>query len=143
MTRRSKPPAGEGTDGRIDRIETGLGLLFAADVAGDVLDAIDLEKLRAGEPVDRAVDVERLGGALGQPAGRLIARGLLRDVARGSLGGVIVREIAGQAGARAVRSAIERADGEAAFAALDPAVRRRPPDDAVHVEVTRPDEDAE
>jgi hypothetical protein len=94
------------------RLEKGLQLLFAAEVAEEAVDAVDLQALRAGAAVEEAVDPERLGSALGRPVGRALAQRAVGDAAEGYVG-VLVREAVGRAGARACRVALERVDAEA------------------------------
>lgn len=95
------------------RLEEGLQLLFAAGVAEEAVEAVDLEALRAGDPLEDAVDAERLGAALGRPVGRALAQRVVGDAAVDGYAGLVVREAAGRAGARACRVALERADPDA------------------------------
>lgn len=95
------------------RLEKGLQLLFAAEVAEEAVEAVDLEALRAGDPLKDAVDAERLGAALGRPVGRALAQRVVGDAAVDGYAGLVAREAAGRAGARACHVALERADPDA------------------------------
>lgn len=95
------------------RLETGLKLLFAAEVAQEAASAVDLEALRAGDPLEEAVDAERLGAALGRPVGRALAQRAVGEATSEGYAGLVAREVAGRAGARVCRAAVERADADA------------------------------
>lgn len=99
---------GGSTESSLDRLDTGLELVMAAEVIGEALEAIDVEALRAGASLEEAVDAERLGAAIGRPAGHLLARRMVGDAAGDGLAGTVAREAAGRAGARAVSVAVER-----------------------------------
>lgn len=90
-----------------DRLESSAELLLAAEVAGDALAAVDLEAL-GSEPLSAAVDAERLGAALGRPAGHLVVRRVVGEDAADGLAGAVAREAAGRACARATRVAVQR-----------------------------------
>lgn len=111
------------------RLEQGLQLLFAAEVAEEAYDAVDVEALRDGAPLEEALDPERLGSALGRPVGRALVRRALGDAADDGYAGLIVREAASRAGARACRAAVERADAlpEALPEGLAPSLSRFAP----------------
>lgn len=115
------PTFGDADDGT-DRIDRGLNALFAAEVTSDVLEAIDVDALAAGEPIDRAVDVDALASALGKPAGRLAAEGLLRRTGAGGVAGIVVREAVTRVGARALERALVEADVEELLATIEAAV---------------------
>lgn len=100
--------SGGSTESSLDRLDTGLELVMAAEVIGEALEAIDVEALRAGASLEEAVDAERLGAAIGRPAGHLLARRVVGDAAGDGLAGTVAREAAGRAGARAVSVAVER-----------------------------------
>lgn len=100
--------AGGDESSSTDTLETGLELLLAAEVVDDVLEAVDFDALRAGAPLERAVDAETLGAALGRPAGHLLARRAIGDAVGDGLAGTVAREAGGRAGARVVRVAVER-----------------------------------
>lgn len=100
--------ASGGDESSTDTIETSLELLLAAEVVGDALEAVDFDALRAGAPLERAVDAETLGAALGRPAGHLLARRVIGDSVGDGLAGTVGREAGGRAGARVVRVAVER-----------------------------------
>lgn len=96
------------TESSFDELDAGFELVMAAEVLGDALEAIDIEALRSGASLEQAVDAERLGVALGRPAGHLLARRVVGDAAGDGLAGTVAREAAGRAGARAVRVAVDR-----------------------------------
>ena len=96
------------TESSLDGLETGLEPVMAAEILVDALEAIDVEALRAGASLEQAVDADRLGAALGRPAGHLLARRVVGDTAGDGLVETVAREAAGRAGARAVSVAIER-----------------------------------
>ena len=101
--------ASDGDDGSsTDALETSFELLLAAEVVGDALEAVDFDALRAGVPLEQAVDAETLGAAIGRPAGHLLARRAIGDAAGGGLAGTVAREAGGRAGARVVQVAVER-----------------------------------
>jgi hypothetical protein len=104
------------------RLEKGLQLLFAAEVAEEAVDAVDMQAVRAGAPVDDAVDPEQLGSALGRPLGRALAHRAVGDVAADGYPGMKIREAAGPAGARACRVALERVDADTLPVSLSPSV---------------------
>lgn len=85
--------------------------LFAGEVAEEAVEAIDVEGLRAGDPLEAAVDAERIGAALGRPLGRALAQRAVGD-AVDEYAGRLEREVAGRVGARDCRAALERADLE-------------------------------
>lgn len=91
-----------------DTLEMGFELLLVAEVAGDVLEAVDFDALRDGTSFEEAVDAESLGAGLGRPAGHLLARRAIGDAAGDGLAGTVAREAGGRAGARVVRVAVER-----------------------------------
>ena len=99
--------------GSSPRLEQGLQLLFAAEVAEEAVEAVDLDALRAGTPLEEAVDADRLGAALGRPVGRALAKRAVGDAAADGYAGLLAREVAGRAGARACRVALERANPDA------------------------------
>jgi hypothetical protein len=91
-----------------DTLETGFELLLAAVVVGEALAAVDFDALRAGAPLERAVDADTLGAALGRPAGHLLARRAIGDAAGDGLAGTVGREAGARVGARVVEIAVER-----------------------------------
>lgn len=101
-------PTDGSTGSPFDELDAGLELVMAAEVLGDALEAIDVQAIRAGASLDQAVDAERLGVALGRPAGHLLARRVVGDAAGDGIAGTVAREAAGRAGARAVRVAVDR-----------------------------------
>lgn len=105
-------PFDAGTDASlpVERLDRGLNLLFAAEVASDVFDAVDVEAFRSADRIEDAVDVGTLAVAVGQPAGRLVARGAAKGVLGGGVAGLVGREIAGRAGARAWERACTATD---------------------------------
>ncbi|WP_129113074.1 hypothetical protein [Halegenticoccus tardaugens] len=124
-------------DEALKRVESSLNALFVVQVAEEILEAVDFEALRVGEAYERAVDRERLGEALGRPAGRVVAQRMVHQVAGGGLAGILGREIAGQVGALVFRTALRRADPDAVLNALE-SIAEAPDggaEDAVIIEV--------
>lgn len=101
-------PADGSTESPLDGLDSALELVMAAEVLGEALEAIDVEALSAGASLEQAVDAERLGVALGRPAGHLLARRVVGDAAGDGLAGTVAREAGRRAGARAVSVAVER-----------------------------------
>ncbi|SEP06038.1 hypothetical protein SAMN04487948_11279 [Halogranum amylolyticum] len=106
-------------DRRLERIEQGLEVLFASEVAREVFAAVDFEALLADEPAVDAVDVDRLAGAIGRPLGRAIAQYVVDSdgtvgVAKRALGSEIGSRIA----AETFRAATENVDVEAVVETL-------------------------
>lgn len=106
-------------DGPLGLVDSGLNALFATQVAEEVFEAVDFEALRAGAPIDRAVDVEHLTRTVGQPAGRLLARELARQAPGGKVTELLGREVGGVAAAFLLRRLLEGIDPEGAAAVLD------------------------
>lgn len=98
-------------DGRLERIERGLDLLFATEVAKEILEAVDFEAILAAEPAEDPVDVDRLAAALGRPVGRVLAQRVLGESGTTGLAG---RTVGGRVGGRVaeetVRIAVENVD---------------------------------
>lgn len=111
------------SSGALDKLGTGLDLVFAAEVTRDMAAAIDVEQLEAGAPIDEAVEYRQLGSALGRPAGRLLASGAMRGALKGGVAGLVVREAASRAGAAVLQTALQRADTESIVESLDPGLR--------------------
>jgi len=109
----------DGGNGPLDDVESGLDALVVVDVARELLEAVDVEALQSGAPVEEAVDDERLRQAIGGPVGRLAARRIADRATGGGLAGLVGREVAGRIGSAAVRRAVKRVDPEALAAALD------------------------
>lgn len=123
-------------DWPLDTLDSGLNALFATQVAEEVFEAVNFEALRAGEPINQAVDLDHLTRTIGQPAGRLLARELARQAPGGKVTEVLGREIGGLAAAFVFQRILEEADPDAAAALLGPP---GPPidefEDAVTVEI--------
>lgn len=107
-----------GTDGSLDRIETGLNALFAAEVVEEIYEAVDFEALRTGEAAGEAIDHEQLARAVGDPIGRIVARRVASKVTSGGVTGVVGRELAGRIGTVVVQTLLEHSEPEAALEQL-------------------------
>lgn len=90
-------------DERLSNLERGVETIFAADVANDVLAAIDFETLLSDQPIDQAIDVDLLADAIGRPLGRIVAG---RLVGSGGLTGLAGRTVATEVGGRAIAETI-------------------------------------
>jgi hypothetical protein len=106
-------------DERLERIKQGLDVLFASEVARDVLAAVDFEAILADEPATDPVDIDRLAEAIGRPLGRALAQYVVDGsgkvgVAKRALGSEVGSRIA----AETVRTATENVDVDAAVATL-------------------------
>lgn len=98
-------------DERLERIERGLDLLFATEVAKEILEAVDFEAILAAEPAEDPVDVDRLAAALGRPVGRVLAyRVLGRSGPAGFVGRTVGSRVGGRVFAETFRIAVERVD---------------------------------
>jgi hypothetical protein len=106
---------GTDPDEPLDRLETGLNALFAAEVVEEIYEAVDVEALRAEEATGDAIDHERLARAVGDPVGRIVARRVVSQVTSGGVTGVVGRELAGRIGTAVVRTALEHTDPERAL----------------------------
>lgn len=102
-----------------DSVDTGLDALTLADVARDLLDAVDVEALQGGAAVEEAVDGDDLREAVGGPAGKLVARRLADRVVGGGVSGLVAREAAGRAGASLVTFVVEQVDAGTVGDALE------------------------
>lgn len=109
---------GSSTDEPLDRIETGLNALFAAEVVEEIYEAVDFEALRAGEAAGEAIDHEHLARAIGDPIGRIFARRVASKVTSGGVTGVVGRELAGRIGTAVVHTILEHSEPEAALERL-------------------------
>lgn len=116
--------AGLQGSGTLDKLGRGLDLLFAAEVTRDVAAAVDVEQLEAGASLDQAIEYRELGSALGRPAGRLLANGAMRGALKGGVAGIVIRETASRAGARVLRTALQRADTGAVLERIEPGLRQ-------------------
>lgn len=106
-------------DGTLSALETAVNALFAADVAGDVHDAVDLEALLADRPADEPVDVDELAGALGQAVGHLLARRVVDGSgATGLAKRTVVSEVGDRVATRALRAATAAVDADSLAAAV-------------------------
>lgn len=106
-------------DERLERIEQGLDVLFASEVARDVLAAVDFEAILADDPATDPVDIDRLAEAIGRPLGRVLAQYVVDGggkigVAKRALGSEVGSRIA----AETVRTATENVDVDAAVETL-------------------------
>lgn len=81
----------------LDRIEELLAAVFAAEVARELMEAIDFEAILRDEATMEAVDVEKLGDAIGRPLGRLLVRRMVDS--EGTLG-VASKRLGSAAGGR-------------------------------------------
>lgn len=88
----------ESTEGTpVSRIEQGLNVLFATEVAREIIEAIDFEEILAEQPTEDPVDVDKLANALGKPVGRYLAH---RAVGSGGVSGVAGRKVGSEVGGR-------------------------------------------
>jgi len=98
-------------DERLEQIERGLDLLFATEVAKEILEAIDFEAILAAEPAEDPVDVDRLAAALGRPVGRVLAQRVLGESgATGLAGRTVGGRVGGRVAEETVRIAVENVD---------------------------------
>jgi len=102
----------------LDRLETGLNALFAAEVVEEIYEAVDVEALRSGEATGEAIDHEHLARAIGDPVGRIFARRVASQVTSGGVTGVVGRELAGRIGTAVVRTVLGHSEPEAALERL-------------------------
>ena len=104
---------------RLERIEDGLDVLFASEVAREVFAAVDFRAILADEPATDPVDVDRLAEAIGRPLGRALAQYIVDGngkigVAKRALGS----EVGSRVAAETVSAALEHVDVEAAVETL-------------------------
>jgi hypothetical protein len=98
-------------DERLEQIERGLDLLFATEVAKEILEAIDFEAILAAEPAEDPVDVDRLAAALSRPVGRVLAQRVLGESgATGLAGRTVGGRVGGRVAEETVRIAVENVD---------------------------------
>ena len=101
-------------DERLERIERGLDLLFATEVAKEILEAVDFEAILAAEPAESPVDVDRLAAALGRPVGRVLAYRVLGSSGpAGFVGRTVGSRVGGRVFAETFRIAVENVDARA------------------------------
>ncbi|WP_423999103.1 hypothetical protein ACOZ4I_10095 [Haloarcula salina] len=102
-------------DARLEHVERTLDFVFAADVAKEVLSAVDFEAILADEPAENPVDVDALTKAVGRPVGRIIVSRMIDGT---GVGGLAKRTLGSEVGSRVAsktfRVAVETVDVNAA-----------------------------
>lgn len=71
------------SDEALRYFERGLNAVFTADTVSQVLAAVDVEALLAGEDLDDPMDYEQMGEVVGQLAGRLVVKRTIGRVTPG------------------------------------------------------------
>lgn len=98
-------------DELLARIEQGLDLLFATEIAQEILENVDVDALLAGAPFDEAVQYEAVAETLGRAAGRGLVRRALGDPAEGNFAAVQAGQVVlGRLTGAAVRELLHRTD---------------------------------
>lgn len=107
-------------DGGAGAFERTVDVVFTAEAAREIHDAIDFEAILADQPADEPIEFDQLADALGRPVGRLLAKRLIDDDgATGLAKRVVVSQVGDRAATKALRVAADAVGGDSSGESLD------------------------